>query len=351
MTADVLHAECLWTLALCVALVLLADPVSAQPPQRSEQVVVARLIVDARVVDDDGHAVKGLDADDFDVRIGGQPVRVESAQWIGGAEPAPGPLASTSLGGVVGTGPRGRLVVFVVQKSLQRDRLAGLLRILHDSGRLLEALTPDDRVAVLSFDSHLKIWLDFTDDLDRVRTVLTDEIMFSEPGPLEGGDGVSMTAGLSRDAGRSTYAMEDALARLGHALEPLPGAKSVILIGYGFGEMTVALGMVGSRANPGYDKARDALHSARAAVFSLDVTDVDYHTFEHGLETVSTETGGFFVRTRNRARRAIAQVADALVGHYVLFTQVPEIEPGTHAIEVDLVGGQGTVFARTTYVN
>ena len=158
-------------------------------------------------------------------------------------------------------------------------------------------------------------------------------------------------AGLSRDAGRSTYAMEDALARLGHALEPLPGAKSVILIGYGFGEMTVALGMVGSRANRGYDEARDALHAARVAVFSLDVTDVDYHTFEHGLETVSTETGGFFVRTRNRTRRAIAQVADALVGYYVLFTEVPEIEPGTHAIEVDLVGGQGTVFARTIYTN
>ena len=117
------------------------------------------------------------------------------------------------------------------------------------------------------------------------------------------------------------------------------------------GEMTVALGMVGSRANPGYDEARDALHAARVAVFSLDVTDVDYHTFEHGLETVSTETGGFFVRTRNRARQAIAQVADALVGHYVLFTQVPEVEPGTHAIEVDLVGGQGTVFARTRYTN
>jgi VWFA-related protein len=351
MTADSLRVDRLWRFALCLALVCPASSAAAQPPQPHEQVDVARLIVDARVVDDDGHAITGLDADDFDVRIGGQSVRVESAQWIGGAEPARGPLASTSLSGVVGTGPRGRLVVFVVQKSLQRDRLAGLLRILQDSGRLLETLTPHDRVAVLSFDSHLKIWLDFTDDLDRVRTVLTDEIMFSEPGPLEGGGGVSMMAGLSRDAGRSTYAMEDALARLGHALEPLPGAKSVVLIGYGFGEMTVALGMVGSRANRGYDEARDALHAARVAIFSLDVTDVDYHTFEHGLETVSTETGGFFVRTRNRTRRAIAQVADALVGYYVLFTEVPEIEPGTHAIEVDLVGGQGTVFARTIYTN
>ena len=133
MTADQLHTDRVWRLVLCVALVLPSDAAWAQPPQRSEQVDVSRLVVDARVVDDDGRAMTGLDADDFDVRIGGQPVQVESAQWIGRAEPAPGPLASTSLGGVVGTGPRGRLVVFVVQKSLQRDRLAGLLRILHDS--------------------------------------------------------------------------------------------------------------------------------------------------------------------------------------------------------------------------
>ena len=153
MTADPLHTDRVWRLVLCVALVLPSDAAWAQPPQRSAQVDVSRLVVDARVGDDDGRAMTGLDADDFDVRVGGQPVRVESAQWIGGAEPVPGPLASPSLGGVVGTGPRGRLVVFVVQKSLQRDRLAGLLRILHDSGRLLEPLTPDDRVAVLSFEA------------------------------------------------------------------------------------------------------------------------------------------------------------------------------------------------------
>jgi VWFA-related protein len=328
----------------------LAAVASAQPSQRREQVEVTRLVVDARVVDGDGAAVTDLDADDFTVRIGGQPVRVESAQWIGGA-PRRQPLASTSLGGVVDPGPRGRLVVVLVQKSLERDRMAGLLRVLQDSGRLLDALTPDDRVAVLSLDSHLKIWLDFTDDLGRVRTVLDEEVLFREPGLLEGGEQVSLVARLSRGDGRATYTIEDALARLGQALEPLPGAKSVVMIGYGFGDMTVTLGMVGSRQDPRYGAARDALQAARAAIFSLDVTDVDYHTFEHGLQAVSAETGGFFVRTRNRVDRAMREVADALVGHYVLFTEAPDLEPGVHRVEVDLVGGEGTVFARTTYSN
>lgn len=328
-----------------------ATVAAAQPVQTRESVEVARLIVDARVVSDDGQAMDDLQADDFVVRIGGRAVPVESAQWIGGAEPRSQPLSSTPLGGVLAPALRGRLLVVVVQKSLQRDRLAGLLRVLQGSDRLLNAVTPYDRVAVLSFDSHLKIWLDFTDDLARVRTVLGDEVMSGEPGALDRGDGVSLVDQLTREAGRASYTIEDALLRLGHALEPLPGAKSVILIGYGFGELTVTLGMVGSRQHGRYAEARDALHAARAAVFSLDVTDVDYHSFEHGLETVSAETGGLFVRTRNRVGRAMAEVAAGLRGHYVLFTELPDLEAGIHSVEVDLVGGGGRVFARTTYAH
>lgn len=346
-----LGRACGLTLISMVACAAVATAQPDQPAQTRESVEVARLIVDARVVGDDGRALSGLGADDFAVRIAGRPVRIESSQWIGGAEPRPQPLSSTSLGGVVDASFPGRLLVVVVQKSLQRDRLAGLLRVLQHSDRLLDTMTPFDRVAVLSFDSHLKIWLDFTDDVARARSVLGDEVMFGEPGPLDDVDGVSLVAELSREAGRASYTIEDALARLGHALEPLPGAKSVILLGYGFGELTVTLGMVGSRQDRRYVEARDALHAARAAIFSLDVTDVDYHSFEHGLETVSAETGGVFVRTRNRVGRAMTEVAAGLLGHYVLFTEVPELEPGVHSVEVDLVGGEGTVFARTTYTH
>ena len=46
-------------------------------------------------------------------------------------------------------------------------------------------------------------------------------------------------AALSQQDGRETYTIEDALAKLGTALAPFPGAKSVVLIGYGFGEFTI----------------------------------------------------------------------------------------------------------------
>ena len=333
-----------------VLVLFAAAGLAAQQPQRVERVDVSRVIVDARVTDDTGRPLFGLEAADFDVRIDGRHVRVESAQWIGGEVPGSGLIPSTEVAGILEPVGRGQLVVFVVQKSLERDRLIGLLRILQESERLLAGLTPDDRVAVLSFDSHLKIWLDFTGDLARVRTVLAEEVMFRKPVPIAPGRGLSLVFRLSQEVGRRTYAIEDALRLLGNALEPLPGSKSVVLIGHGFGP-AMPLITVTSVLDERYRDARAALHAARAAVFCLDVTDADYHTFEVGLQTVAVETGGFFARTHLFARRAIDRVANALVGHYVLFVEPPDVEPGTHRIRVELVREQGTVFARSSYVD
>ena len=76
---------------------------------------------------------------------------------------------------------RGRLIVFLFQKDLEPSRIVGLMRMLIETRRFLESLGPDDRVAVLSFDYKLKIWLDFTRDRDRVREVLENGILSQEP--------------------------------------------------------------------------------------------------------------------------------------------------------------------------
>ena len=328
---------------------------AAQPQPIVERVDVARVIIDVRVVDDEGRPIRGLGPDDFEVRIDDEPVRVESAFWVGEDAANEGSsearIESTEIAGFLDPADRGQLIVFVVQKSLVHSRALGLLRLLMHSERLLAGITPADRVAVVSFDSHLKIWVDFTDDLDRVRTVLADEIMFERPPVIEPEGEPSLLARLSQDEGRRTWEIQEALQLLGEALEPLPGAKSVVLIGYGFGDLRVVLGMVGSSLDNSYHEARAALEAARASVFTLDVTQADYHTFEHGLQMVAEDTGGFFVRTYRRPpRRAVDRVANAIRGRYVLFTERPDVEPGEYPIEVDVADVDGTVLARSTYV-
>ena len=321
-----------------------------QTQQRSERVDVTRILVDARVVDEGGEPILGLNREDFQVRINHEPARVESIQWVGGEAPS---RSSSSVAGfgLPETVPRGRLIVFLVQKSQSSDRLVGLLRTLGEADRLLARLTPEDRVAVLSFDSHLKVWLDFTRDVNRVRTVLAEEVMLTTPGVVEASSDVSLVSRLSQDVGRRTYAIEEALRLLGAALEPLPGSKSVVLVGYGFGDLTLTLGMVDSRRNERYTAAADALHAARAAVFCIDITDAEYHTFEHGLQAAAEDTGGFYVRAYPFSRRAINRVANALAGHYVLFVEAAKSEPGTGEIEVTLTHAAGRVLARRTYAN
>ena len=323
------------------------------PPGYTEQVEVARVLVDTRVVDGVGNPVLGLGADDFRVKIDGKPARVESALWVGGTEPEVDwePLAPSPVPGAAPPAPLGRLIVFLFQKDLGSEdssRITGLMRMLAESARFLETLTPDDRVAILSFDYHLKIWIDFTNDRERLRHVLERGILMERPPavPQEGAS-ISLIERLDPEQGRRTYRIEEALRLIGEALEPLPGSKSVVLFGYGFGRLRFLSADV--MMENGYSAARNALQSARASVFSVDVTNADYHSLEGGLQLVAQETGGFFVKTNLFPQQAIRRLAGALAGSYVLFVEKPPTRQGTHRIDVQLTRRKGRVLARSGY--
>ena len=106
-------------------------------------------------------------------------------------------------------------------------------------------------------------------------------------------------------------------------MHDLPGSKSIVFIGHGFGR----LGWTGVTMEHGYEDARDALMAARASVFSLDVTNADYHSLDAGLQLVSRETGGFFARTHLFTQQAMNRLTSVLAGYYVLFLEQPNVGP------------------------
>ena len=183
------------------------------------------------------------------MRIDGKPAPVESAAWVTGALRNEGFIATPDGSPVASTMPtvEGRLVVFLIQKDLEPSRIIGLMGLLIDARPFFAAFTPRDRVAVLSFDSRLRIWSDFTNDLERVRALLQHDILSSEPAALVESDGPSLVASLGARQAQGAATMEEALALVGRALERLPGAKSVIVFGHGFGR----LGMSGVDLAPG----------------------------------------------------------------------------------------------------
>lgn len=338
---------------LFAAILMGTSAFAQERPAYTERVEVTRLLLDLRVLDDRGQPVRGLTADDFIVKVGGKVARVESAVWVGAEEPAeamgrPGTSAPASGAHSVHADPadEGRLIVFLFQKSLESSRIVGFMKMLSEAQGVLDSLSPRDRVAVLSFDSRLQVWVDFTNDYARVRRIFEDGILFERAGPMQESLGMSLVRRLAPDQAKRTYTIERALWRIGDALADLPGAKSIVLVGHGFGRFSLG----GVAMENEYQPMREALQSARASVFSLDVTTADYHSLEAGLQMVAEHTGGFFVRTHEFTSRAVRTLLGAIAGHYTLFVELPALEGGAHRTEIKLAGKKGNVFARSTYV-
>jgi len=96
---------------------------------------------------------------------------------------------------------------------------------------------------------------------------------------------------------------------------------------------------------PDYEPARRALQTARCSVFSLDITDADYHSLEVGLIQVAEDTGGFYAKTHLFPDQALMRLERALQGYYVLSFERPVGKPGARRLGVVLNRKKGTVLA------
>ena len=254
-----------------LAFTLAAQAPPAQEPRFGDRVDVERVLLDVRVVDSHGQPVRGLGREDFRVEVDGHPVAIEWAQWVE-SEP-PHAEALTPAAAVDAKAPpatEGRLILFFFQKDLEASRVGGLLRMQREALKLAQGLEPQDRVAVASFDSHLKLWLDFTRNREALEHALTRSIMFeSRPHPTPE-PYPSLLAHFDAEEGRRAANPEKGLLVLGRALGELPGAKSLVFFGWGLGRMQ---GRSGVQAEPEYGPAVEALYAARTTVFALDVTE------------------------------------------------------------------------------
>lgn len=336
-----------------VVFLVLATSVSAQV---QEQITVERIVVDTRVTDDRGNPITGLTARDFRVRIDGQPARVESSEWI------PETAAARELANIdsaiadVNTSldqpaPRGRLLIFFYQTDFARNssRVAGQMQTVVNANDWLEWLDPDDRVAVFSFDSHLKFRLDFSSNKDHIKDAMQQALLTDNPPWPRIVPMPALAKRLDPVELRKAGSAEAALIIVANALRPIPGPKSIILFGWGLGRLTPSGVVMESK----YAGARQALESARASVFSIDFTQADSHSLEAGLGQVSGDTGGFYAKTFRFPKIAVDRLQKTLAGHYELEVRKPDTNArGTHTIEVDVPSQRrASVMARSTYAD
>jgi VWFA-related protein len=287
-------------------------------PFRGE-VEVTRIVTEVRVVDHDGTPVHGLGPGDFRVFIDGTRAEVETADWLTAPvadeiEPGSGEHAAPASGPEV-VNTDGRLIVLLYQIGLNFVRIDGVFRIEDYAREFIGGLHPSDRVAVAVFTSHLQLHADFSNDFDDLSTELTVPAVVRKGTAVDDGREPSLARHFDFDRARRATNMRQALHIIGDALTPLPGTKSLVLLGWGVGEYraggTIWLGQP-------YIDALEALSDARASVFSLDISTADYHSLEVGLEKLSRDTGGFYMKTHLFPEFAVDKLARTLSGHYEL---------------------------------
>jgi VWFA-related protein len=326
-------------------------PPSPPGPDFTEEITVALSTVTVRVVDALGNPVTGLGPEDFRVRVGRREIPVAGVDWFSSGEterPRPAPLGGTAEPAPVEAPqpsgqPAGQLVLFFVQADLNPTRISGQLRLRPYTRELLDRLHPDDRAAVVSYDSHLKLWQDFTRDRDAVYAALDRAMVWSPEGEPEAAAGeISLAAGFDREAARRAASPEKALEVTARALAALPGEKSIVYLGWGLGRYT----SWGVQMTPDYAPALKALTAAHVSVFVLDVTSADFHSLEVGLQGVAAATGGTYAKTNVLPGLATDSLVRTLTGFYVLTLDQGEIAGAEGAVRIDLRRKKGTVLAR-----
>jgi VWFA-related protein len=317
------------------------------PPREAfdDSITVALETVIVRVVDNAGRPILGLSPEDFRVMVRGKEVPVLSVDWIsseGAAEPHAEllPVEERAAPDPVQTG---KLVVFFVQADLNPTRISGQMRMRPYTRELLASLHPSDRVAVVSYDSHLKLWLDFTEDREAVHEAVDRAVIFTPQPAVAPGGPPSLAGSFDFGEARRVASPERALEMTAQALAGLPGEKTMIYLGWGLGRF----GTGGVRMTPDYKPAVKALSAARVSVFVLDVTSADYHSLEVGLQSVAEATGGTYARTFRLPGVATDRIAGAISGWYVLSfdrSLLEDVQLGR--VKFELRGRRGEVLAR-----
>jgi VWFA-related protein len=317
------------------------DEEEPRPERFRAEIDVVLTTVEVRALTPRGDAIPDLGAADFRAWLDGEPVPVAAADWIPAGQAPTAGIPESELAAAGIALPRGeRYVLVFVQSDMVPSRLAGHLRMLpHVSRFLAQELTAEDWVAVVSFDSRLRLRQDFTRDPELLAAALRDAIRYGGEPAVPRFEPPSLGVRIDEEDARTAASPERAVELAAAALAELDGEKAMVYLGWGLGRF----GASGVRLGDSYHRARDALARARIPVFVLDVSTADYHSLEVGLQQVAGDSGGTYARTHLFPGQAMRRLAGTMAGHYLLSLERPARLPARGRLRVELVGREGTV--------
>ncbi len=304
-------------------------------PTYQETMSVVRYIVEARVMDAAGHAIKGLAPSDFEVTLAGRTAEVESVIWIGkegGMGVSPSVEEETAEVRV----PARLVVIFVsVDFARNESRIRGQMQFNENFlDPIFETLGAREGVAVLSFDSRLKVHCDFTTDREKAKAAVLRTIEIDDvPMPAPAESGPSLVRQLDPAEVERAANAEKAMLLIARALRQVEGPKLLIMPSWGMGERSdLRNGSV--RFSKAWSEAVATLRRDHVPVVSV-LTGLGGQ-LALGIAQTSHATGGVFTSAVSGfGEQSLRRIEGFLEGFYELTLRLPQpLEVGEYEVGI-----------------
>lgn len=354
--------------ALCLAPALVAQTEqtpSDQPQGQFEgRVDVNEVLLDVLVTDRQGNVIVGLDKGDFQVTEDGKPVELTGITFYSNRKLIESSPALAERGVTADQVPEDRYFVlfFDDQKSAAAEA-PELLTSLLDAGKrardwVRTGLLRNDWVAVVSYDSKLKVHQDFTRDRVALQQAIADAIKGKDtdgnwPSRIDTSEGPSLRAGLPRgnDLRKESTSAYDAVRLVAEASGQVTGRKNLLLFTNGFPSRIDTFGQYLPDQRR-YPEMSRALNDNNVAVYTIDLTPAGTeHTLSNFMNQLASDTGGRYFYNFTNFTTPLEQIADENSGYYLLSyrSEKPAGAKGFQEVRVKTNNPEFRIRARKGY--
>jgi VWFA-related protein len=355
-----------------LALVALCSAVSAARAQNPDKpqaefqgkVNVNEVLLDVLVTDAKGNVIVGLDKNDFVVKENGKPVTLTGVTFYSNRrllESSP-TLAKQGVSVDQATEDRYFVLFFADQKDTAQEAPQLLSQQMEAAKRArgwVDAeLLPNDWVAVVSYDTRLKVQQDFTHDRRALVAAIDDAMQGKDPegnfpSRIQSGKGPSLLAGLPKgdELRDKTPNIYEAMQQIARSSGNIRGRKNLLLFTFGLPgrENTFGSYVPDDRY---FNPTVRILNHNNVAVYSLDLTPpaVD-HTLSDSLNLLSKDTGGLYFFNVTNFSTPLDQVAKENNGYYLLSYEStqPAGKSGFQEVEVTTSNPEFKLKSRKGY--
>jgi VWFA-related protein len=343
-----------------------AATAQGQDPQGqfTGKVNVNEVLLDVLVTDASGNVIVGLGKNDFVVRENGNPVDLTGVTFYSNRrllESNP-TLAKQGVSTEQGTEDRYFILFFEDQKDTAQEAPRLISQQLEAAKRARGwvdgDMQPNDWVAVVSYDTRLKVQQDFTHDRKALIQAIGDAVKAKDPegnypSRIDTTKGPSLLAGLPKgqELRNKTPKIYDALQAIARSAGNIRGRKNLLLFTFGLPANQTTFGQFVPDKRY-FLPTVNALNANNVAVYSLDLTPPAIeHTLSDSLNLMSNDTGGRYFFNVTNFSTPLDQIAKENNGYYLLSYQSeqPAGKSGFQNVTVTTTNPEFRVKARKGY--